>query len=86
MYPLPLALLLCAVAPYWWPVAAIAAAIRLLSARVTCSNVLRARLNWPMLVLEDILGFLFWFAGFFGNSVTWRGRTYKMDRQGRVTD
>jgi len=37
-----------------------------------------------MLPVEDVLGFLFWIAGFFGSTITWRGRTYRIDRQGRA--
>jgi len=84
-YPLPLALLLCAVVPRAWPVVLpITAAIRYASAWMTCQVVLRARLNWILLPLEDVLGLLFWAAGFFGNTITWRGRTYQIDRQGRA--
>jgi ceramide glucosyltransferase len=83
-YPLPLALLLWAAAPAWWHIVATTLVIRYASAWVTSQAVLGAPLNWWMLPLEDIVSFLFWFAGFFGNSITWRGRTYRMDREGRA--
>jgi ceramide glucosyltransferase len=83
-YPLPVALLLWAAAPQWWPVVAVAASIRYASAWMVSQVVLGAPLNWILLPVEDVLGFLFWIAGFFGSTITWRGRTYRIDRQGRA--
>jgi ceramide glucosyltransferase len=83
-YPLPLALLLWAAAPAWWQVLLTTLVIRYASAWMTSQVVLGAPLNWVLLPIEDVLGLAFWFAGFFGNSITWRGRTYKMDREGRA--
>jgi ceramide glucosyltransferase len=36
------------------------------------------------LPVQDILAFLFWIAGFFGNSILWRGRRYILKRDGTV--
>jgi len=45
--------------------------------------VLRARIIWPLVPFEDLLGFIFWLAGFFGNTVVWRGRRYRLRADGR---
>jgi ceramide glucosyltransferase len=84
-YPLPLALLLWTIAPLdWWPAVVAALAVRAVSAWVTSQVVLGVRINWLLLPAEDLLGFGFWIAGFFGSSITWRGRTYHLDRKGRA--
>jgi len=84
MHPLPIALLLAVAAPGAWPVLALAVAIRYASAWVTARMVLGAQVDWLLLPLDDVLGLFFWIAGFFGDTITWRGRTYRIDRQGRV--
>jgi ceramide glucosyltransferase len=80
--PLPVALLVCMVSPAWWPVLPAAVIVRALSAYAVSARVLRAKINWLLLPLEDLTAFIFWVAGFFGNTVAWRGRRYRLYRDG----
>jgi ceramide glucosyltransferase len=36
-----------------------------------------------LLPVQDVLSFAFWIAGFFGNTIHWRGRVYRLLRDGR---
>lgn len=81
--PLPLALLVCIANPAWWPVLPAAFLVRALAAYTVSSRVLHARINWLLLPVEDLLGFCFWTAGFFGKTILWRGRPYRLHSDGR---
>lgn len=81
--PLPLALLLYAAKPAWWPVLALTLAVRVIAAYVVSARVLRTKLNWWLLPVEDLTNFLVWIAGFFGNTIVWRGRRYRLYPDGR---
>jgi ceramide glucosyltransferase len=84
--PLPLALLLWAVKPEWWPAAAatvlLRAAAGLATARYVLRDPLTARLFF-LVPLQDMLSFAMWLAGFFGNTILWRGRKYYLQADGR---
>ena len=84
--PLPLALLLWAARPEWWPVVAATALLRTAAAVATAGFVLRdpltARLFF-LVPLQDLLSFAMWLAGFFGNTILWRGRKYYLRPDGR---
>jgi ceramide glucosyltransferase len=81
--PIPLAILLWAVSPTWWPVLPITFLIRLAAAWATSQWVLHSSLNIAMLIGQDLLSFAFWLAGFFGNTISWRGRRYLLLSDGR---
>jgi ceramide glucosyltransferase len=82
--PLPLAALLIALAPAWWSLAALAVLLRLAAAQATLA-IVKEPLNLPLLVIQDFLAFGFWIAGFFGNSIEWRGRKFLLHKDGRFT-
>ncbi len=81
--PIPIALLLTAIRPDFWPALACAAIFRYSAAWVMSPLVLRGDLAWHLVPLEDLMTFAFWIAGFFGNSIVWRGRVYKLLNDGR---
>ncbi len=81
--PLPLALLVCVLSPSWWPVLPISMLVRAAAAYSVSRRLLRAKLNWFLLPIEDLMGFCFWLAGFFGNTISWRGRRYRLFGDGR---
>ncbi len=84
--PLPLALLLWAAAPQWWPVLAATAVLRAAAGVATAGVALRDPLTarlWWLVPLQDVASFVCWAAGFFGNTIVWRGRKYYLRRDGR---
>lgn len=82
-HPIPMALLLCALQPAWWPALVVTALFRAAAGWATSVWVLRVRPHWLVLLVQDVLSFLFWLAGFFGNTIVWRGRRYYLYSDGR---
>ena len=81
--PLPLAIALVAADATYWPLALAAIAIRFAAAYVVSARVLDVKLNWLLLPVEDLAVFCFWVAGFFGKTIIWRGRRYRLHSDGR---
>jgi ceramide glucosyltransferase len=85
-HPLPLAMLLCAIAPAWWPVLAGTFVLRAAAVWATAGHVLRDPLTrrlWWLVPVQDAANLLVWCAGFFGNTILWRGRRYWLLPDGR---
>jgi ceramide glucosyltransferase len=84
--PMPISLALFLVAPAaWWPQVLVTLVLRGVAAWVVARVVLGAPVGWILLVPQDLLSFVFWTAGFFGNSIAWRGRRYRLNKDGTFT-
>jgi ceramide glucosyltransferase len=86
-YPLPLALLLVAFAPSLWLVLIVTIILRAWAADAVSNWLLNSRLSirdWLWIPAQDLLGFVFWLAGFTGNSIHWRGRRYRLRADGTL--
>jgi ceramide glucosyltransferase len=81
--PLPLAIALVTANAAYWPLALAAIGIRLVAAYVVSARVLDVKINWLLLPVEDLAVFCFWVAGFFGKTIIWRGRRYRLHSDGR---
>ena len=84
--PLPLALALWLAQPGWWALAAATLLLRAVAGWATAGHVLHDRLTARLFFLvpvQDLLSFAMWVAGFFGNTILWRGRKYYLQADGR---
>jgi ceramide glucosyltransferase len=76
--------LLTLICPDLWPTLVVTVALRAAAAWIVSKHVLGERVQWLLLPLQDLLAFAFWIAGFFGNSIEWRGRRYLLNRDGTM--
>jgi ceramide glucosyltransferase len=84
--PLPIALLLWLASPRLWPFVAVTVLFRALAAWSTAGWVLHdplTRRRWWLIPIQDLMSACVWFLGFFGNTINWRGRRYKLTPDGR---
>jgi len=84
--PIPLALALVAARPDWWPALFLVASFRSLAGWATAETVLHdpvCRRQWIWIPVQDLLSFAFWVAGFFGNTIKWRGVRYQLLPDGK---
>ncbi len=87
--PVTNATLWAVVAAAWgrWYLCVALLAIRLLMAFASGWGVLRSRdllYLWWLVPARDLFGFAVWAAGSFGDSVMWRGRRLRLDRDGKI--
>jgi ceramide glucosyltransferase len=79
---------LWATAAQWWPVVVVTGVFRaaagIAAAGIALRDPMVARLWW-LVPVQDVASFLFWLAGFFGNTIVWRGRRYYLRRDGTFT-
>jgi ceramide glucosyltransferase len=81
--PLPLGLMLVVAQPRTLPLVVAVFLLRGLAALMTVQALeLRFR-SWGWLPVADLLSFGFWVSGFFGSIIEWRGRRYRVLKDGR---
>ena len=84
-HPLPVCLAVSFLEPtHYWSLLAATCILRGVAAWTVSKRILHADVPWLLLPLQDFLGFAFWVAGFFGNSIRWRGQRYTLNRDGTV--
>jgi ceramide glucosyltransferase len=84
--PLAVGFVAWLIMPRWWPALVATALLRAVSAWGQAGWVLRdplTRRYWWAVPLQDLWSFAIWAAGFFGDTVVWRGRTYYVARDGK---
>lgn len=80
--PLPWATALCFTA--WWPLGLATIVLRLATGAYLARRVLLGQFSW-LTIPQDFLSLVFWVAGFFGNTIVWRHRRYRLHADGTFT-
>lgn len=83
-HSLPVSLLMCLLSPECWDLLLVSIVFRIITAWTVSERTLRVNVPWLLLPVQDFIGFAFWIAGFFGNSIHWRGQRYTLNRDGTV--
>lgn len=83
-HSLPVSVLMCLLSPECCYLLLVSILLRVMTAWTVSQKTLRASVPWLLLPLQDFVGFAFWIAGFFGNSIHWRGERYLLNRDGTV--
>lgn len=83
-HSLPVSVLMCLLSPECWHLLFISILFRVIAAWTVSERTLRAKVPWLLLPVQDFVSFAFWIAGFFGNSIQWRGQRYLLNRDGTV--
>lgn len=84
--PLPLALFLWGLEPRAWPLVLLTVMFRAAAAWAVAGRVLSdplTRRQWWLVPVQDVVSFCVWAAGFFGNTILWRGRKCYVSPDGR---
>lgn len=84
--PMPILIVLLVLQPGAWPAAIITCVLRAAAAASVSQAVLHdplCRHWWPLILWQDLLSFSFWVAGFFGSTIVWRSRRYRLLADGR---
>jgi ceramide glucosyltransferase len=84
VHTLPIAAFSCAAVHALWPLGALAVVLRAACGWTVSSALLGASVPWLLIPAQDFLALAFWFAGFFGSSIEWRGQCYELNRNGTV--
>jgi hypothetical protein len=53
-----------------------------IAAHISAASAVGASIN-GLVAIQDVLSFAFWFIGFFGNTIAWRGQTYYLHPDGK---
>lgn len=88
-YPLPILALLMSALPALWHLSIPTLVLRAAAAYAVSESVLHdplCRRLWWAIPIQDLLSFALWIAGFFGDTIIWRGRRFRLLKDGRFEE